>query len=88
MKRFRSFIVGASIVAFLFASLPGARASQGSCILPTTGTVSGLAMANDINGCFGALLSLYSGANAIRQHCNTTNTLQIQTISWIDARGK
>jgi hypothetical protein len=48
-------------------AMPGSapvHASQGSCILPTTGTVSGLTLVNDINACNGSLLSLYSGASA------------------------
>jgi hypothetical protein len=51
--------------ALLLGLMPaGVRASQGTCILPNTGTVSGLTLVNDINACSGALLSLYSGASA------------------------
>lgn len=50
-----------AIVLTVMLMTPG-RGSQGSCIMPTSGTVTGLTLVNDINACNGALLSLYSGA--------------------------
>jgi hypothetical protein len=41
-----------------------ARASQNTCIMPTTGTVSGLQLVTDINACNDSILTLYSGATA------------------------
>lgn len=41
-----------------------AGASQGSCVMPTTGTVSGLTLVQDINACVQAILSSNSGASA------------------------
>lgn len=41
-----------------------AEAAQSSCVMPNTGTVSGLTLVNDITACAGSLLSLYSGATA------------------------
>lgn len=40
------------------------RAAQVTCIMPTSGTVSGLTLVQDINACNGSLLSIYSGATA------------------------
>jgi hypothetical protein len=59
------------MMRYLFAGLTAlclfgspALASQGTCIMPTVGTVTGLTLVNDINVCNSALLSLYSGASA------------------------
>lgn len=62
MTRFMKVV---SAVAWLLAALPGvALASQGSCVLPTSGTVSGLTLVQDINTCNEALLTSNSGATA------------------------
>lgn len=54
-----------ALAAIVLTILAGnAHASQGSCVMPTTGTVSGLTLVNDINACNQALLSVYSGASA------------------------
>lgn len=55
-------LAASAVVALSIGLLTPSRGSQGSCIMPTSGTVSGLTLVNDINGCNGALLSLYSGA--------------------------
>lgn len=55
-----------AVIAIVIAVVligPG-RTSQNSCVMPNTGTVSGLTLVNDINACNGSLLSLYSGASA------------------------
>lgn len=41
-----------------------ARAAQGSCVMPTVGTVSGLTLVQDINTCFTAILTANSGGTA------------------------
>ncbi len=54
-----------TLVAFAIAMIsPRSHASQASCIMPTTGTVSGLTLVNDINGCNNSLISVWSGASA------------------------
>jgi hypothetical protein len=53
--------------ALLLAALAApfiAGASQNSCVMPTTGTVSGLTLVNDINACTGSILTVYSGGSA------------------------
>lgn len=59
----RVILLATGILLGVFAIQQG-RASQASCVMPTSGTVSGLTLVNDINACNGALLSLYSGAGA------------------------
>jgi hypothetical protein len=103
MKRFtkdvllplaRNMLFGAALFAFV-ASLvysPNLKATQASCIMPTTGTVTGLTLVNDINACNGSMLSLYSGATA--PGSPTTNMLWANTatnfvqyydgVSWIN----
>jgi hypothetical protein len=61
LSRAMSAIAALCLVFLLGAP---AEASQGSCIMPTTGTVAGLTLVNDINACNSALLSLNSGASA------------------------
>lgn len=70
MTRFRNFgfiarvstAIGA--LAIGLALIAPSLGSQGSCIMPTTGTVTGLTLVNDINACNDSVLSLYSGASA------------------------
>lgn len=45
-----------------FAPFEGARASQGSLVMPTAGTVSGLTLVNDINAALDALVTCNGGA--------------------------
>lgn len=54
------------LLALLLAVAPfeGVRASQGSLIMPTVGTVSGLTLVNDINAAFDALVTCNSGGTA------------------------
>jgi hypothetical protein len=62
--RARSIIAGVAILAAVILASAPALASQASCIMPTTGTVSGLVLVNDINACNQSILSLFSGATA------------------------
>lgn len=41
-----------------------AQASQGNCVMPTTGTVSGLTLVTNINTCLSAILTANSGSSA------------------------
>jgi hypothetical protein len=64
LKTSRLRLIAAFMTAVFALAAPPARASQGSCIMPTTGTVSGLVLVNDINACNNSLISLWSGASA------------------------
>lgn len=88
MKRFAKEVLlplarnaGIGLALLMFAAqllyTPNLKASQASCIMPTTGTVTGLTLVNDINACNGSLLSLYSGASA--PGSPTTNMLWANT---------
>jgi hypothetical protein len=61
---FRAAFVAATIAASWLSPITSALASQNSCILPNSGTLSGLALVNDANACINSLLSLYSGPSA------------------------
>ena len=63
MKKIRLAAVAFVLLAASWLAFP-ALASQGSCIMPTSGTVSGLTLVNDINACNNSLISLWSGASA------------------------
>jgi hypothetical protein len=73
------------IIALLFWGLvlaPGAAlAAQGSGCMPTTGTVSGLTMAQDINSGIAALISSNSGASAPATDCTAAS---IKGQVWLD----
>lgn len=72
-------ICAISVIWLSIALLTPTKGSQASCVMPTTGTVSGLVLVNDINACNGALLSLYSGAGA--PSSPTTGMLWFNTTS-------
>lgn len=73
--------VKAAIVALaVFASAP-AIASQGSCVMPTSGTVSGLTLVQDINACNDAILTSNSGATA---PANGTGGVATNGQLWLD----
>lgn len=67
-------------------------ASQGSCIIPTTGSLPGLVLVNDLNACHQAILSLNSGASApatpsagtLWYNTNTGFIQQYDGVSWLD----
>ena len=60
----RAIAAGLLLLACTLPSLVPSFASQSSCVMPNTGTVSGLTLVNDINACNGSLLTLYSGGSA------------------------
>jgi hypothetical protein len=60
----RAIAAGLVLLACTLPSLMPSFASQNSCVMPNTGTVSGLTLVNDINACNGSLLTLYSGGSA------------------------
>jgi hypothetical protein len=59
----RLSIALAAIAIGVVLMSPAGRGTQASCIMPTSGTVTGLTLVNDINACNGSILSLYSGAS-------------------------
>lgn len=65
MNIIRRSLFGAFVaIAAWIAPSPPAIASQGACVLPTTGTVSGLTLVQDMNACIEALMTNNSGATA------------------------
>ena len=58
-----------------------ANAAQGTGCMPTTGTVSGLTMAQDINAAIAALISSNSGASAPATDCSAAS---IKGQVWLD----
>jgi hypothetical protein len=73
------------IIALLFWWLvlapSAALAAQGTGCMPTTGTVSGLTMAQDINSAIAALISSNSGASAPATDCTAAS---IKGQVWLD----
>lgn len=63
IRKLRNIIAGAALALLAFVPTPSI-ASQGACVLPTTGTVSGLTLVQDINACIDAIMTNYSGASA------------------------
>lgn len=63
LKKLKSVLAVLAMVAAIGVDSP-ARATQGSCVMPTSGTVSGLTLVNNINVCEQSQLSLYSGGSA------------------------
>ena len=59
----RIALVGAYLL-LIGALSPPVLASQGSCVLPTTGTVSGLTLSQNINACIQAIMTSHSGTSA------------------------
>lgn len=80
-SKIRSF---AFVLAGLAALSGPALASQGSGCMPTTGTVSGLALVTDINAAIAALISSNSGSSAPATDCSG---LAILGQFWIDTSG-
>lgn len=65
LKMIRKYLAALCIASALLLDGAGeSRASQGSCVMPTTGTVSGLTLVQDINTCLQAMLTMASGASA------------------------
>lgn len=80
LRKIRVIICSLAIVAALVAS-PNARASQGSGCMPTTGIVSGLAFAQNINAAIAALISSNSGGSAPATDCSSA---AVKGQVWLD----
>jgi hypothetical protein len=83
---FRRLIALAVAAWLALASIPGldpgtARASQGSGCMPTSGVVSGLTFAQDVNAAIAALISSNSGSSVPVTDCSTAT---IQGQIWLD----
>lgn len=78
LKRLMTLAIAGALSVGLMS---GAMAAQGSGCMPTTGTVSGLTFAQDVNAGFAALISSNSGASAPITDC-TAATIKGQM--WLD----
>jgi hypothetical protein len=63
IKRIRAVFAALSAAATIVAAAP-ALAVPAICVMPTSGTVSGLTLVQDINNCYGAALGLFAGGTA------------------------
>ena len=63
IKRIRAAFAAVFVVGTIVAAAP-ASAVPGICVMPTSGTVSGLSLVQDINSCFGTALGLFAGGSA------------------------
>jgi hypothetical protein len=63
IKRIRAAFAALFVAGTIFAGTP-ASAVPAICVMPTTGTVSGLTLVQDINNCFGAALGLFAAGAA------------------------
>jgi hypothetical protein len=63
IKRIRAAFAAIFVAGTIFAGTP-ASAVPAICVMPTTGTVSGLTLVQDINACFGAALGLFAAGAA------------------------
>jgi hypothetical protein len=63
IKRIRAAFAACFVAGTIVAATP-ASAVPGICVMPTSGTVSGLALVIDINNCFGTALGLFAGGSA------------------------
>jgi hypothetical protein len=63
IKRIRAAFAAFFVAGTIVAGAP-ALAVPGICVMPTTGTVSGLTLVQDINNCFGAALGLFAAGAA------------------------
>jgi microcystin-dependent protein len=69
-----------ALALFLLAVAPARPAQDGNC-LPTTGTLAGLTLVQDLNGAFTALFSTNSGASAPTDPCTATSP---KGMLWVD----
>lgn len=67
--------------ALWFGLVSSGHAAQGSGCMPTTGTVSGLTFAQDVNAAIAALISSNSGSSAPATDCST---VPIKGQVWLD----
>ena len=63
IKRIRAVFAACFVAGTIFAGAP-ASAVPAVCVMPTSGTVSGLTLVQDINNCYGAALGLFAGGSA------------------------
>jgi hypothetical protein len=63
IKRIRAAFAALFVAGTMFAGAP-ASAVPAICVMPTTGTVSGLTLVQDINSCLGAALGLFAAGTA------------------------
>jgi hypothetical protein len=63
IKRIRAAFAAVLVAGTIAAASPAA-AVPGICVMPTSGTVSGLSLVQDINSCFGTALGLFAGGSA------------------------
>lgn len=77
-KRYVALALAGALAAALFKPV---LASQGSGCLPTTGTVSGLTMTQNINSALAALTSMFSGASAPSTDCSAA---PVKGQQWLD----
>src|ERR1700692_1710130 len=84
-----AFTIGAFALMLI---MPASHGSQASCIMPTSGTVSGLTLVNHINGRNNSIISVWSGGSApsgpqAGQFWYNTNTGYVQQYdgtSWLN----
>lgn len=75
--RFKALAAAATILLLS----PQAKAAQGTGCMPTTGTVSGLTFAQDVNAAIAALISTNSGSSAPATDCTA---VAIKGQLWLD----
>src|ERR1700730_7390911 len=63
IKRIRAAFAALFVAGTIVAATP-ALAVPAICVMPTTGTVSGLTLVQDINSCLGAALGLFAAGSA------------------------
>jgi hypothetical protein len=63
IKRIRAAFAAFFVAGTIVAATP-ASAVPAICVMPTSGTVSGLTLVQDINNCYGAALGLFAGGSA------------------------
>ncbi|MCV0384902.1 MAG: hypothetical protein K5821_00490 [Nitrobacter sp.] len=82
LKRLTTLASAGALALGLFAGLLSpAVAAQGSGCMPTTGTVSGLTFAQDVNAAIAALISSNSGATAPATDCSAA---AVKGQIWLD----
>jgi hypothetical protein len=60
IKRIRAAFAAFFVAGTIVAAIPAAAVPL-ICVMPTSGTVSGLTLVNDINNCLGSALALFAG---------------------------
>lgn len=81
LSKFRKLCAAGALFALAALSSSPSFAAQGSGCMPTTGTVSGLTLVQDINAGIAALISSNSGASAPATDCTA---VAIKGQLWLD----